>query len=320
VRIEALTRDEWLADRRDRITGTTAAAILGVSPWSGPWDVYRRVVEGHADEPTDAQADIFARGHDLEAAVLSRLWRSGRYEGGRLIREPADMSLWVTSPARPLWGASPDALVTDGDWSYVGGVEVKTVSRSDLGRYWDDDDPEPAWVRGLDGRDVRPGDAGEHVPPAWLVQCLVYLEVTGLPWWDLAVYGPHIDQLAVVRIWRDEETQAGIVARVEDWWARHIVGREPPPLDTSDACADSLRARWPDDVREAAPVAALDGAADGWAAVYDAARSASKAAEEQRKMARAHLLDAIGAHKRATSDRYSITLGRNGALTVRSRA
>ena len=45
-----MTREEWLSARRTGIGGSDIAAILGLSPWRTPLDVYRDKVDGE-DQP-----------------------------------------------------------------------------------------------------------------------------------------------------------------------------------------------------------------------------------------------------------------------------
>jgi hypothetical protein len=330
-----IDREDWLAHRAGKIGGTTAAAILGVSPWSSPWDIYAAEVE--SVERTGPSAEIATRGLELEPVALARWERADRMpDDCELSAPPPGEVVTVERADLPGWSATPDALVERvergavvGTYAgvdvyemrrvIVGGVEVKTVSRSDLGRFWDDDDPEPAWVRQLDGRDVHPGDEGDHIPPAWLVQMLVYLEVTGAEWWDLVILGPHIDQTVILRVHRDPESQARIVRSCSAWWARHIIGREPPPLDDSDACATWARARWLETPR----TVTVEATGDLFDVVdqFGRAKSAALSAEARVKSGRALILAAaadLGA-QRLTTDRYTVNINKAGAVSAKER-
>ena len=311
-------RAAWLAARRGTIGGTTAAAILGVSPWSSPWSVYAREVLGQPDDgPGD---EIAQRGLELEPVALARWARAGRLPAGC---EPLDSAGDIVTVRRadlPGWLASPDALVVDSATrEIVGGVEVKTVSRSDLGRFWSDDDPEPAWVRDIDGRDVHPDDDGGHVPPGWLVQMLVYIEITGAKWWDLNVLGPHIDQTAILRIWRDEATQRALVERCNAWWSTHIEGRTPPPVDGSEACARALLRDGPRSGRHRME-RIDDPELDTWAAAYVELGQRAAAANDARAEARNHLIAVIGDDvARVMTTGHTITIDKRGSVKVTAR-
>lgn len=308
-------RADWLAARIGRITGSKATAILGHSGWSSPWRVYREEVEGHRQEYDAGTLATFERGHLLEP-LAAAVWRRRRAEEleGCAVLLGHEREIGVRNAAHPRWMASPDALVLRDD-VIVGGGEIKSVSRADLWYLWDDDDPEPAWAKGLDGRDVRPGDDGEHIPVGWLVQILTYLAVTGAEWWDLIVIGPHIDQVSILRVHADPRAQSGIVREVEAWWVEHIDGRIPPDVDDSDDCYASIRAAWP------ARSGAVDmgSEADEWAAAYLEARAEAQAAERRRKRARAELADLLGSASRGVSPQHTITLSARGAISVRRR-
>lgn len=310
-----LSREEWLADRVGKITGSKATAILGYSGWASAWKVYREEVEGHQQEHDEGTLAVFERGHLLEplAAAVWHRRRAEELEGCDVLLGH-EQEIGVTNPAHPRWMASPDVLILR-DGQIIGGGEIKSVSRSDLGYLWDDDEPEPAWARELDGCDVQPGDDGDHVPVGWLVQILTYLQITGADWWDLIVIGPHIDQVSILRIHADRRKQRGIIRHVEEWWCEHIDARIPPNVDESDDCYASIRAAWPS--RSGAVDLGAD--ADEWATAYLEARSGVQSSERQRKRARAELATLLGSSARGITPNHTITLSGRGAISVKRR-
>lgn len=204
----------WLAARGARVGGSDVAAILGSSPWAGPWDVWARLVRGRT--PPVRDAGVLATGAALEGAVLEltsqRLRPTSRVEG----------HLGGEGPAPWAW-CSPDGL-----WAVDGlnvGVEAKT-SR-DLG------------VWGADGSAIErwTDDAATVVPDYYLTQVYWYLHCTGLQRWFVAVLGPFFD-LRVYCVERDERTQAQLWAHVSAWYQTHVVdGVEPDPSTEDEARA-----------------------------------------------------------------------------------
>lgn len=102
---------EWFSARAGRVTGSSAGAILGLSPFSGRADVMRRMVReyhGAESEWKDNQAVTHGRNHEAVAILDFRI------ETG-LDVEPVGFLPWGD------WlGASPDGLTSDG-----GVLEVK---------------------------------------------------------------------------------------------------------------------------------------------------------------------------------------------------
>ena len=59
INTAAMTREDWLQERRRGIGGSEAAAILGLSPWATPLDVYLdKIGEGEEVEETEAMQMI----------------------------------------------------------------------------------------------------------------------------------------------------------------------------------------------------------------------------------------------------------------------
>lgn len=307
-------RESWLAWRRDdhRIGGTDACAILQQSPWGGPWSVYAsRVLELERKGPS---AEAAYRGHELEPVALAR-WsrRTGiEYEAGLVT---------VTHADEPWAFASPDALVLDPSGAIIGGVEVKTVSRSDLGYLWNDDEPEPSWVGDLDGLVVEAFDSqpAYAIPGPWLAQIYWYLACTGAPWWDLVIMGPHIDHTQVIRIQRDEAHQAAMVASVKAWRERHLVQGAKPPLDDSDEAYAYTRGEWL--AREVKNTVVLVDDEAELANSFGLAKAETKAAAAVIKRTRAELMELatrLEASKMLTAD-YVVSINKAGAMSAKAR-
>jgi len=305
------SREAWLTWRGEahRIGGTDACAILRQSPWAGPWDVWAR----HRGEATSAGPDaaVAERGHELEPVGLARYAR----------RTGADIALdliTVTHPEEPWAFASPDALIIV-DGVVVGISEVKTVSRSDLGYLWVEDEPEPSWVRQLDGLVVPAWHSreAERLPSSWLTQIQWYLECIGVEWCDLVIVGPHVDDVQVLRVMRDREFGAAMLRSVRAWRARHLLGVEVPPLDGSDVCSRWARGVWLETERPRRVV--VDGEIAADVVTLGAAKEAARRADEVVAEVRPRLLAAaadLGA-SRLRAGGYEVVINKRGAVSVR---
>jgi len=231
----------WLEDRRAarfRIGGSDVAAILGVNPWRSPWDVW---VRHHGEpEPVDAaKAADFERGRRWEDRVLDDY---SVQTGRKLLSLPGPV---IVSHETEGWlVGSPDGFARDA--GELGGTEAKTDR---FGDGWGDDGSViERWG----------DDSAMLVPPHYALQVYTYLEVTGLPWWDIAVAVPQsfdFPKVSHVRIMADASIQAQVLDVVGRWREKHLVGGEPPPADGSDGCKRGLAQLYKGDpdkeVREA---------------------------------------------------------------------
>jgi hypothetical protein len=175
--------------------------------------------------------------------------------------------------------ASPDALVLDGDTGEtLGAVEAKT-------------DGSPA--RSVWGESQQIERWSEHtatvIRPDYALQCYYQAWVCGFPWVDLAVLLPWYE-LRIYRVHRDPEVAAALEDQLGAWHRRHVVEREPPPIDGSDACVDWLRDRFRGG---AGPRQATDHEATQIRR-YAALRATITEAEKEAKELKGHLIAAAG--------------------------
>lgn len=188
------------AEEAAMIGGSDLAAILGLSPYRTPLQVYARIVAGA--EQSDSPA--LRRGRHLEAAVLSLYAET---TGAVVLGSPK-----LKHPRLPFTRASLDAIAERDGGRRV--VEVKTAGLSEV-RHWGDDGTDAipqgylyqvAWYSGvaLDGGYV---DTGE-------------VDVAALVAGDLRVYHvPH-----------DAELFGLLEEAVERFWVDHVLPRRPPPV------------------------------------------------------------------------------------------
>ena len=205
-------RAAWLAARRAGITATDAAAILGVHPYKGAFDVFADKL-GVKPETPDNPAMYWGRA--LEAVVAHRYAADTGYKLVELA--PGDV---MKHPVHRWLVGTPDRLVP----TVPCVLEVKT-----------------AGYRAAD----RWGDAPDGaIPEEYMVQCAVYMAITGYQTCDVAVLIGGQDY-RVYNLARDAELEAMIIDECDRFRTNYIVpGREPPP-DASDGCRKWLDLRYP---------------------------------------------------------------------------
>lgn len=221
-------REQWLAERRTGLGGTDVGAILGLSPYRTPVDVWmEKTGRAAGDDLAERRRDV-RFGLYVEAFVAAEYTR----ETGRQVQRYTAM---LRHPTAPLLGNVDRLVVPDGAKvaSHKGviraqrGLEVKTANTFAA---FDSE----AW-----------GAAGtDQVPPHYLVQTATYMALTQLGVWDLAVMfgnGGRDDDLRIYTVRRDRELEREVIARSSEWWQRHVVGDVAPEPRTE---AD-LRALFP---------------------------------------------------------------------------
>lgn len=217
-------RAELQVDRSSFLGGSDSAAVLGVSPWRTPLDLY--LLKTHQKvEVIDAQREkIFRRGRRLEPIVIDMLIE----ELGLKVTKrstPEDPNRY-TDPLEPYLAAEIDF-----EWE----VTAEIAERYDL--------PE-ALIGTIQNGEVKTSHpwAGDNfgeaetdeIPVEYAAQAMHGLMVTAR---QVTLFGVLVgsDNLTPYFIRRDDETIAGMREREIDFWLKHVVARVPPkPLRLPD--------------------------------------------------------------------------------------
>jgi putative phage-type endonuclease len=194
------------------IGASEVAAVCGMNPFSSVWDIWLRKTGQAPDEEPSGPLEWGLR---LEPAIRQKY----ADETGATLYVPS-ASLFHAAHA---WArATPDAIVLTragepAAWSHL--VQCKNVG------YW------PA------------RDGWESGPPAYVVlQEQWELYVTGLARADVAALIGGSDY-RVFTVHRDDSVIAMLMELAERFWIRHVIGRTPPKIDESDACARHFNRR-----------------------------------------------------------------------------
>jgi putative phage-type endonuclease len=192
---DCATREYWLLERRTGIGGSDAAAVLGLSRWRSPLDVYLEKT-GTDVEITDTPAMYWGR--RLERVILEAYVE----QTGVAVDAPVGVYRMLRSSTRPWQIYSPDGMAADRL------VEIKTARTAE------------GW-----------GEPGtDEVPDDYAIQVQHGMAVTGLPRCDVAVLIGGSD-FRVYTVERDNALIADLIAAEAAFWQR-VERRDPPPPRT----------------------------------------------------------------------------------------
>lgn len=206
---KGMTREEWLAARKQGIGGSDAGAILVMNPYKSAFDVYADKL-GLTEPKPDTEA--MRQGRDLEEYVAKRF---EEHTGKRVRRE----NHIIHNSDYPFALANIDRAVI----GEKAGLECKTTKCLNLKRYKNGEFPEEYYC-----------------------QCVHYMMVTGFDKWYLAVLVFGSDFM-VFEIERDEEEIAALAEAERKFWENHVKARVPPAPDGSAGTDDVISAVYYDD-------------------------------------------------------------------------
>jgi putative phage-type endonuclease len=211
-------RAQWLRTRREFLTASDVAAVLGLSPFHSPLNVYASKVAG----VELAETPSMRRGRRMESIVADEyaevtgreVCNPGPYE---LVRHP-DIPWLAATLDRATAGSSLLPAPADG----TGPLEIK-APRDTHG--WDDD----------------------TAPLNYELQLQVQIACTRAAWGALcALLGQDADAPTVRDRLPHPRAMAHVLPQLEEFWAR-VQRREPPPVQALPGEAEAVRALWADE-------------------------------------------------------------------------
>lgn len=212
-----MTREEWLDFRRTHVGGSDVAAIMGLSPWRTPYQVWAEKSGLTVPEDISGKPRV-EWGTRLERVVAGK-FRETHPDLGMWLQDPAETVAFVPRE-RPWAMATLDGIVSAGPGERAV-LEVKTA-HFPTARDWD-----------------------EGVPAHYLAQVNHYLSVTG---WRRAYVAVLIDgwDYREFEVERDDEDVAVVTGAVDAFW-RAFVETGTPPAVTADDSRTVLEAHAEDD-------------------------------------------------------------------------
>jgi len=203
-----MTHDEWLRWRRTGITGSDAAAIVGLDRYRSPFDVYADKLGLKQEQPDN---EAMRQGRDLEEYVASRFCE----QTGKKVRR---RNAILQHPEHHWMLGNIDRWVVGEN----AGFEAKTTSVLNRAKF----------------------NQGEF-PPNYYVQCVHYMAVTGAERWYLAVLVLN-NAFHVFTIERDDAEIQALIEAEKDFWENHILKQIPPAPDGSESTSELLKQMFPE--------------------------------------------------------------------------
>lgn len=212
-------------DRQRFLGGSDAAAVLGVSPWATPVDVYLEKT-GQAEKVVDpAREKLWRRGKLLEPIVLQMM-----------VEDYGIKVTKVSTPEKRNYHVDHEhpflAAEIDFEWE----VQQADVERWEL---------DPVLLGSIQNGEIKTvhhfasakfGDAGtEDVPIEYAAQAMDGLMVTGR---TLTLFGVLVgaDNLSPYFIKRDAATIAAMRSKLVSFWNDHVLARVPPEPTRLEDC------------------------------------------------------------------------------------
>lgn len=254
----------WYAQRREGITATDVPKILGASKYGNALTVWK---DKRGELPAEEVGEAAHWGHVLEDPVAQRYAAETGYRVERIGV--------VHHAGAPWMRCSLDRLVFDGD-QLVGALEVKTRSAFTAG----------AW--------------SADVPDDVLAQVQWQLQVTGLPWIDVAVLLGG-QRMVVHRLVLDEQIAGLALTEATAVW-KHFLDGTVPYVRPDETLLDLLAKAYPNREGQRALDADQAELARSWIEARAQAKAREKQARADVKTAEGALVQLLGDGDLAAAD------------------
>lgn len=264
------TNEDWLAQRKLGIGGSDVAALMGLSPWKTPAQLFLEKT-GRVEAEDLSDKPYVAFGNLMEPLIGD--WYKIQYPK-RTVRR---VNAICKSIERPWAQASLDYEVKDG---LVWGVlEIKTARSA---KEWE-----------------------EGVPLYYLTQITHYMQVTNRPFADVAVFFRDTCEFACYRVEYDPTDGDVVRESVDEFWNDYVCkGVMPELVGTAGEVSDLLSAHGTavSDFKTTTDQEAIDAIS-----AYQLAAEREKQAKADKTKATAVLAKAIGEAKGIVTDVARVT-------------
>lgn len=208
---------EQLEARKAGIGGSDIAAVLGLSPYKTPLDVYNEKL-GLVEPPDLAANENVHFGNVLEDVVADEF-------GRRTGLKPRRNNQHLAHKEHPFLLANIDRDIVGQPFGKKCGLECKTADKwAARPELWGEG---AVFERDSEG-ELYIAHHDDQVPDWYLLQCAHYMAVTGADLWFLAVLIGG-NNFRIYTIARDLELEAVLIRKASRFWNDHVLAQTPPP-------------------------------------------------------------------------------------------
>jgi putative phage-type endonuclease len=290
VLIPTASEAEWLAARRQGVTASEIAILLGLSPYGSPFALYHQKRGDLPDQEDDMSMAIGRHFEDFVAGQFAMQHDEFHLAGdGRTL---------YAHPERPWQLATPDRIVNDVRFDMLPGVD----------EVFEEYEPYAVLEAKTDGGFDGWGDDGtDEIPVHYRCQVLWQMDVLGVTTGFVACLFMNRRQLRVYELQMDSQAEQDLElmrAEAHVFLAR-IDNGDPPGVDWRPATTGALKHLHPDVQDTDVPISSQ---LAGW---YMAACRNLKAAEQRKARWENEIREQIGSAHRAFDP------GRGGQVIAR---
>lgn len=217
----AAARKLWLQERRKGLGGSDVAVLFGVHPWESPYSLWLdKTGKAPLEEgESDVRLEV---GKELEPLIRRLYMRTT----GRIVHAPGNQT--IPDQECPCMRGTPDGQIE----AYKGAPG-----------------PGPGIFEGKTAMVFVKGawDMGK-TPLYYEIQVQCYMAIMGYTWASTAclVLGSK-DPLIIRDVARNDHFIAALRQKAGQWWEKHVLGGEAPPVDGTEATTRALKALYPED-------------------------------------------------------------------------
>jgi putative phage-type endonuclease len=206
-----LINQDFTQDRSKYIGGSDLGAILGLSPYKTPLDVWLEKTGKHCEQKDSLPLRFGSFAESFVASEYARATANALTEYPQAISHPQHPYLQGHID-RFVTADSNSALFNDdGSCTASHILECKTANPFTQSQW---------------------GDTGsDEVPMSYLAQCHWYLSLTQLERCDLAVLFGNSD-FRIYQIYRDKDLEATLIDTAIQFWQKHVIADVPPTGQT----------------------------------------------------------------------------------------
>ena len=225
--------EKFVFTRLFGIGGTDVAAILGISPWKTPFQLWQE--KTFRVQPSFEENPFTHWGKLLESVIRKEYWDIVGHNFGDEIRN----NVTFACSSLPCLVGNLDSLIYKDD-KKVRLHEIKTAMLNAMSGDFDlDDRPILSWGEGniyqtdADGKLLGVIKEDGQIPKHYRLQVEAYMMCSGVDACDVSVLIGHHD-FRIFTVHANKKLQEIIFKKVDDFWCHNVLEDNPPKLTSDD--------------------------------------------------------------------------------------